>query len=97
MDNARRLGASYAGYSNQGPNRSPYMVVKPESLQPTGAFKLRGAYAAISPLSAATVANSAVRSPVGGDTINNDYQVVIPWVNADTYSVTLNYILANNP
>ena len=33
MDNARRLGASYAGYSNQGPNRSPYMVVKPESLQ----------------------------------------------------------------
>jgi dihydrodipicolinate synthase/N-acetylneuraminate lyase len=33
QDNARRLGASYAGYCNQGPNRSPYMVVKPESLQ----------------------------------------------------------------
>jgi len=33
MDNARRLGASYAGYSKQGPNRSPYMVVKPESLE----------------------------------------------------------------
>ena len=33
MDNARRLGASYAGYSNQGPNRSPYRVVAPESLE----------------------------------------------------------------
>jgi hypothetical protein len=59
--------------------------------------KTGGAYTAISTLSAATVANSAVRSPVGGDTINNDYQVVIPWVNADTYSVTLNYLASNNP
>jgi trans-o-hydroxybenzylidenepyruvate hydratase-aldolase len=33
QDNARKLGASYAGYCNQGPNRSPYVVVKPESLQ----------------------------------------------------------------
>ena len=56
-----------------------------------------GAYTAISNAVAATVANTAVRSGVGGDTVNNDYQVVVPWVNADTYSVTLNYIAANNP
>src|SRR5205823_890330 len=33
QDNARKLGASHAGYSNQGPNRSPYAVVKPERLE----------------------------------------------------------------
>jgi dihydrodipicolinate synthase/N-acetylneuraminate lyase len=33
QDNARKLGADYAGYCIQGPNRSPYVVVTPESLQ----------------------------------------------------------------
>src|SRR5437868_15235310 len=33
------------------PPGSPSLLVKPESLQPVGAFKLRGAYAAISALS----------------------------------------------
>jgi len=31
-DNARKIAASYAGYCIQGPNRSPYSVVPPESL-----------------------------------------------------------------
>ncbi|HWG64470.1 MAG TPA: threonine/serine dehydratase [Streptosporangiaceae bacterium] len=35
------------------PRVSPELLIKPESLQPTGAFKLRGAYAAISALSPA--------------------------------------------
>ena len=35
------------------PGADPALLVKPESLQPTGAFKLRGAYAAISTLPAA--------------------------------------------
>lgn len=56
-----------------------------------------GAYTAISNTAAVQVANSSSKSTGGGDTINNDYQIAIPWVNADTYSVTLNYILANNP
>ena len=56
-----------------------------------------GAYTPISSAAAVTVANKATKSAVGGDTVNNDYQMVIPWVNADTYKVTLNYILANNP
>lgn len=33
-----------------GPGRPPALLIKPESLQPTGAFKLRGAYNAISAL-----------------------------------------------
>jgi len=56
-----------------------------------------GAYTAISNTAAVQVANTSTKSTAGGDTINNDYQIAIPWVNADTYSVTLNYILANNP
>lgn len=32
-DNVRKLGASYAGYTKQGPNRPPYSVVSPESLE----------------------------------------------------------------
>ncbi len=56
-----------------------------------------GAYTAISNTAPVTVASTTSKSTGGGDTVNNDYQMVIPWVNADTYSVTLNYILANNP
>jgi hypothetical protein len=54
-------------------------------------------YTPLSNTSAVTTANSAVKSASTGDTVSNDYQIVIPWVNADTYSVTLDYILANNP
>ena len=35
------------------PGADPALLIKPESLQPTGAFKLRGAYAAMSALPAA--------------------------------------------
>lgn len=33
QDNARKLGYTHAGYCDLGPNRSPYKVVKAESLQ----------------------------------------------------------------
>ncbi len=56
-----------------------------------------GVYTAMSNSAATTVALTAVKSASTGDTVTNDYQAVIPWVNADTYSVTLNYIAANNP
>lgn len=39
-----------------------------------------------------TVHSQANRSAQGGDTITNDYQVLIPFVNTDTYSVTLDYV-----
>ena len=33
QDNARKLGATSSGYANQGPNRPPFRVVRPESLE----------------------------------------------------------------
>jgi dihydrodipicolinate synthase/N-acetylneuraminate lyase len=33
QDNARKLAATHAGYANLGPNRSPFVVVRPESLE----------------------------------------------------------------
>ena len=33
QDNARKLGATHSGYANQGPNRPPFRVVTPESLE----------------------------------------------------------------
>jgi hypothetical protein len=38
------------------------------------------------------VHSQVTRSGSSGDTISNDYQVVIPFVSADTYTVTLNYV-----
>jgi len=43
----------------------PRLLIKPESLQPTGAFKLRGAYNAISALPADAKANGVVAHSSG--------------------------------
>ena len=43
----------------------PRLLIKPESLQPTGAFKLRGAYNAISALPASAKANGVVAHSSG--------------------------------
>jgi threonine dehydratase len=47
------------------PGVDPLLLVKPESLQPTGAFKLRGAYAAISGLPADVRARGVVAHSSG--------------------------------
>jgi threonine dehydratase len=47
------------------PGVDPRLLVKPESLQPTGSFKLRGAYAAISALPAAARARGVVAHSSG--------------------------------
>jgi hypothetical protein len=39
-----------------------------------------------------TVHSQNTRSASGGDSISNDYQIVIPFVNEDTYTTTLDYI-----
>jgi hypothetical protein len=39
-----------------------------------------------------TVHTQSTRSAEDGDTLSNDYSVDIPFVNADTYTVTLNYV-----
>jgi threonine dehydratase len=50
----------------------PALLIKPESLQPTGAFKLRGAYNAI----AALLAGDALTGPVQGDSATRPAGVV---------------------
>src|SRR5215471_11229236 len=47
------------------PGVDPLLLVKPESLQPTGAFKLRGAYAAISALPVGVRARGVVAHSSG--------------------------------
>ncbi|HEY6276668.1 MAG TPA: threonine/serine dehydratase [Streptosporangiaceae bacterium] len=47
------------------PGADPPLLLKPESLQPTGSFKLRGAYNAISALPAATRARGVVAHSSG--------------------------------
>lgn len=39
-----------------------------------------------------SVHSQATRSAAGGDNLSNDFKMLIPFVNADTYSVTLNYV-----
>ncbi len=49
------------------------------------------------PLSATvpvTVHNQAAKSALLGDTVNTDFKMVVPFVNADTYTVTLTYLAA---
>jgi threonine dehydratase len=47
------------------PRVAPRLLIKPESLQPTGSFKLRGAYAAISALPPATAQRGVVAHSSG--------------------------------
>ena len=47
------------------PRVVPRLLIKPESLQPTGAFKLRGAYAAISALPTAVAQRGVVARDKG--------------------------------
>lgn len=49
-------------------------------------------YTPLSSTAPVTVHSQATRSALGGDPISNDYSVDIPFVNEDTYTVTLNYI-----
>jgi threonine dehydratase len=58
IDEIRAAAAALAGVTVRTPlvpfpGADPALLIKPESLQPTGAFKLRGAYAAMSALPAA--------------------------------------------
>jgi hypothetical protein len=63
---------------------------------PVGALSVREtnttAYTALNNTTGVTVHTQATRSAEDGDALSNDYSVNIPFVNADTYSVTLNYV-----
>ena len=63
---------------------------------PIGALSVRETgtttYTPLSSTETVTVHTQATRSEEDGDSLSNDYQVVIPFVNEDTYSATLDYI-----
>jgi threo-3-hydroxy-L-aspartate ammonia-lyase len=70
MDEIRTAAATLAGVSVRTPlvpfpRAEPSLLVKPESLQPVGAFKLRGAYAAMSALPAAARQSGVVTHSSG--------------------------------
>ncbi len=49
----------------RAPSLSPQLLIKPESLQPTGSFKLRGAYAAISARGQAAIERGVIAHSSG--------------------------------
>lgn len=51
-----------------------------------------GAYTPLSDTSAVLLRDKDARSAAGGDAYADDYQVAIPFVADDVYSVTLNYV-----
>ncbi len=63
---------------------------------PIGNLRVResgtGAFTSVTDAAPVTVHTQAVRSDEGGDDLSNDYQVSIPFVASDTYSVTLDYV-----
>ncbi|WP_216363488.1 hypothetical protein [Subtercola boreus] len=64
---------------------------------PIGALSVSNSADVLTPVSSAAtvlVHSQGTRSVEGGDDLTNDYSVAIPFVNSDTYSVTLNYIAA---
>jgi threo-3-hydroxy-L-aspartate ammonia-lyase len=70
VDEIRAAAARLAGVTVRTPlvpfpGADPGLLVKPESLQPTGSFKLRGAYAAISALPAPVRARGVVAHSSG--------------------------------
>ncbi len=74
---------------------SPAQATNPDTI-PIGALGVRetggGAYTAVTDVAPVTVHSQTTRSASGGDSLSNDYQVLIPFVASDTYSVTLDYV-----
>jgi hypothetical protein len=72
-----------------------HTIVNPDSI-PIAALTVRetggSAFTALSNSAPVTVHTQTVRSANGGDTVSNDFRVVIPFVNQDVYSTTLNYV-----
>lgn len=51
-------------------------------------------YTPLSNIAPVTVHSQATKSGVAGDTVSNDFSLAIPFVNSDTYRVTLTYVAA---
>ncbi|GAA3200063.1 hypothetical protein [Actinocorallia longicatena] len=66
-------------------------VIPVSSLQVDGPVQ-GGTYASISNTTPLVVATKPAASAVGGDEIDNNYRITIPFVEPDSYTGTLNYI-----
>jgi len=53
-----------------------------------------GGYTSLGATTPVTVHSQAGKSLSTGDPVSNDFQLAIPFVNSDTYRVTLNYVAA---
>ncbi len=88
-----------AGYAVTVQSRTatlaPTAAGNPDSI-PISALSVRETgttpFTPLSDTAPVTVHSQATRSATGGDALSNDYQVVIPFVNEDTYTATLDYV-----
>jgi hypothetical protein len=91
-------GYSVTVLSEQAALTPPIANVTNADTIPIGALSVRasgdGDYTPVSAnaLEAVTVHSQGTKSGPDGDALSNDYQVVIPFVNADTYTATLDYV-----
>jgi len=89
------LGGYVVTVQGQGATLTPALVANPDSV-PIGALSVRETgttpFTPLSSTATVPVHSQAVRSDEGGDDLANDYQVIVPFVNQDTYSTTLDYI-----
>ncbi len=88
-----------AGYQVTVEPEDPSLVgtiVGNDDLIPTTLLKVRetggSTFTALTPGTPLVVTTKTERSAEEGDTVSNDYQITIPFVQPDTYSGTLDYI-----
>jgi hypothetical protein len=80
--------AGAATLSPSAPGNTDSIPIASLQVRETGGV----AFVSLSNLVAVPVHTQVIPSVPGGDTVSNDYQVVIPSVAADTYSVVLTYV-----
>lgn len=90
---------NFAGYTVTVQARndvlSPVTTGNPDTI-PVSALRVRGdgtnGYVPVTNAAPVLVHTQPTRSALGGDDLTNDYQMTIPFVNEDTYAVTLDYV-----
>ena len=89
------IGGYAVTVQSQTPTLVAGIVTNLDSI-PIGALSVRETgttpFTALRSTAVAVVHNQTVRSDEGGDDLSNDYEVVVPFVNQDVYSATLDYI-----
>jgi hypothetical protein len=89
------LGGYAVTVQSQTPTLTPAIVTNPDSI-PIADLSVRETgtttFTPLSNLTSVTVHTQSTRSAQGGDSLANDYEVAVPFVNQDTYHVVLNYI-----